>query len=55
MKSPKVVLSFETVDEIMRCGHIKYIKKLIIDNMILVAENRADSGKQKFAFYQNFH
>ena len=28
MKSRKVVLSFETVDEILRCGHIKYIKKL---------------------------
>ena len=28
MKSRKVVLSFETVDEILRCGHIKCIKKL---------------------------
>ena len=28
MKSRKVVLSIETVDEILRCGHIKYIKKL---------------------------
>ena len=28
MKSRKVVLSFETVDEILRCGHIKFIKKL---------------------------
>ena len=28
MKSRKVVLSFETVDEILRCGHIKYIKKI---------------------------
>ena len=28
MKSRKVVRSFETVDEILRCGHIKYIKNL---------------------------
>ena len=38
MKSPKVVLSFETVDEIMRCGHTKYIKNLKCLCLILALE-----------------